>query len=188
MRVRKDLVEQGFTLVELLIVVIILAILSAIAIPQFGSSTEEAQLSTLRSNLTELRSAIELYYHQHNSRYPGTYRETDGTTAVGNNPGNARTAFIAQLTRYTDKNGKSADIKDTTFKYGPYIKKAALPANPFLDGAVAIDVLCDTATDSLAVAPAADGTTGWKFYTITGRLVANDNLTLSDGVTTTVSQ
>ena len=48
--------EQGFTLVELLIVVIILAIMSAIAIPQFSSSTEDAKVSSLETNLAELRA------------------------------------------------------------------------------------------------------------------------------------
>ena len=72
--------QAGFTLVELLIVVIILGILAAIVVPQFASSTEDAKLQTLRSDLTEMRSAVELYYHQHNNRYPGKYSEADGTT------------------------------------------------------------------------------------------------------------
>ena len=40
--------KNGFTLVELLIVVIILAVLAAIVVPQFGSSTEDAKISTLK--------------------------------------------------------------------------------------------------------------------------------------------
>jgi prepilin-type N-terminal cleavage/methylation domain-containing protein len=175
--------EQGFTLVELLIVVIILAIMSAIAIPQFSSSTEDAKVSSLETNLAELRAAVELYYHQHNSRYPGVYAETDGTTATATAAA-AQTAFIAQLTQYTDRNGKVAGVKDATYKYGPYIKKATLPKNPFIDGAAAVGVLADIAQNDITVAITVDGSTGWKFYTKTGRLVANDNTTLSDGTNT----
>lgn len=175
--------EQGFTLVELLIVVIILAIMSAIAIPQFSSSTEDAKVSSLETNLAELRAAVELYYHQHNSRYPGVYAETDGTTATATAAA-AQTAFIAQLTQYTDSNGKVAGVKNATYKYGPYIKKATLPKNPFIDGAAAVGVLADIAQNDITVAVTVDGTTGWKFYTKTGRLIANDNTTLSDGTNT----
>ncbi len=57
--------RAGFTLVELLIVVIILAILAAIVIPQFSSATRDTQESALDANLAGLRNAIELYKVQH---------------------------------------------------------------------------------------------------------------------------
>ncbi len=47
--------QKGFTLVELLIVVIILAVLAAIVVPQFGSSTQEAKEAALKTTLTEMR-------------------------------------------------------------------------------------------------------------------------------------
>ncbi len=53
--------EGGFTLVELLIVVIILGVLAAVVIPQFGASTQEANMAALDSNLATMRNAIELY-------------------------------------------------------------------------------------------------------------------------------
>ncbi len=63
--------QRAFTLAELLIVVIILAILAAIIVPQFSSATVDAQESALDANLTGLRSAIELYHAQHGVLYPG---------------------------------------------------------------------------------------------------------------------
>ena len=55
--------EDGFTLIEMLIVVIVLGILAMIIIPQINVSTGEARTSTLRTNLNSVRNAIELYYH-----------------------------------------------------------------------------------------------------------------------------
>jgi general secretion pathway protein G len=180
--------EHGFTLVELLIVVIILAILAAIVIPQFSSSTEDAKLSSLQTTLSSMRGAVELYYQQHGQRYPGTYKETDGTTATAT-AGEAQTAFVAQLVQYTDANGKVSTTKDATYKYGPYLKSTTLPKNPFVAVAAnATALLADITTTSIIAASTADGTTGWKFYVKIGRFTANDNTTLSDGVTTTVSQ
>lgn len=180
--------NRGFTLVELLIVVIILAILAAIVIPQFSSSTEDAKLSSLQTTLSTMRGSIELYYNQHGGRYPGAYKETDGTTASAT-AADVQTAFVAQLTQYTDANGKISATKDATYKYGPYLKSATLPKNPFVANATnAIAVLGDIAATTITTASTADGTSGWKFYVKLGRFIANDNTTLSDGVTTTVSQ
>ena len=57
--------QSGFTLIEMLVVVIILGILAMIIVPQITVSTEDARLNTLQSNLTAVRSAIEVYAAQH---------------------------------------------------------------------------------------------------------------------------
>lgn len=53
--------KKGFTLVEILIVVVILGILAAIVIPQFTDASTEAKVSSLVSNLHAVRSQIQLY-------------------------------------------------------------------------------------------------------------------------------
>src|SRR3989441_7377868 len=60
----------GFTLVEILIVVIILGILAAIVIPQFTNASTNARVSATVSQLQSLRSQIQLYKLQHNDTVP----------------------------------------------------------------------------------------------------------------------
>jgi len=62
--------QSGFTLVEILIVVIILGILAAIVIPQFTNAGQDASASSLVSQLQTIRGQLELYQVQHNGQYP----------------------------------------------------------------------------------------------------------------------
>ena len=94
---------QGFTLVEILIVVVILGILAAIVIPQFTSASETAKASSLTSQLQTIRSQLELYQVQHNGDYPAL-------TATS----------WAPLTGTTDVTGAAATSGTT---YGPYLQK-----------------------------------------------------------------
>ncbi len=155
--------QKGFTLVEILIVVIILAVLAGVIIPQFSSSTEEARLSVLQADLSSMRAAVELYYHQHNNVYPG-----DVTSNYGGHATNAEW-LVDQMTLYTNISGEAVSVKDVTHKYGPYLKQG-MPVNPFDD---LTTITIDDVEDDLAVATD-DGAGGWKFYTQTGQLFAND--------------
>jgi type II secretion system protein G len=53
--------QRGFTLIEILIVVVILGILAAIVIPQFTNASQDAQVSAVKSQLQTIRSQIELF-------------------------------------------------------------------------------------------------------------------------------
>lgn len=99
---------KGFTLVEILIVVVILGILAAIVIPQFTSASESAKSSSLVSQLQTIRSQLELYQVQHNGDYP------------------TLTQMWGNLTGTTKVDGTSGS------DYGPYLQKA--PVNPFTNG------------------------------------------------------
>ena len=101
--------KSGFTLVEILIVVVILGILAAIVIPQFSDASTEAKYSSLASNLQMLRAQIELYKIQHN--------DTPPTLA----------SFSAQLTGQTDVNGNAGT------DFGPYMRD--IPVEPFTNDA-----------------------------------------------------
>ena len=170
--------RNGFTLIEMLIVIIILGILAMVIIPQISVSTEDAKISTLKTNLGGLRSAIEIYYAQHNNIYPGV-KKVDGTGADVADAAESKTAFEAQMFQYSDATGKTAAVYSaTTAPFGPYIKGGALPANPFEDVATNTVLLCEvTETDitkAVGVQRVADGTTGYKFMAKLGVIFAND--------------
>jgi prepilin-type N-terminal cleavage/methylation domain-containing protein len=158
--------QKGFTLIEILIVVILIGILATIIVPYFINSTEDAKLNTLKNNLHSLRTAIELYYNQHGNMYPAHIRLAGG--GLQNKNGEY---FSNQLTRYTSVDGVVSDIKDSTYKFGPYIKGGALPNNPYIgNNLVRVN---HVRTDITWRNVATDN--GWKFYGNTGILIANDD-------------
>jgi prepilin-type N-terminal cleavage/methylation domain-containing protein len=161
--------QKGFTLIEILIVVILLGILATIIIPQVSVSSDDAKLNSVKMNLANLRSAIELYYYQHSNTFPGAKKATDGT-AVGSD-GDARTAFIEQLTKYTNAAGVAADSGSSTYAYGPYLR-SGVPTNAFNDST---DVVCDYNEVLLTAKTSSGANVGWKFYPQTGILVSGDN-------------
>jgi len=61
--------QKGFTLVELMVVVLIIAILVAIAIPLYTKSQENAQRSACKANLRTLMGSIAQYMSE-NGKYP----------------------------------------------------------------------------------------------------------------------
>ena len=106
--------KTGFTLVEILIVVIILGILAAIVIPQFTNASQDARESSLLSQLQTLRSQIELYKLQHMDKLPNLVGGAPGVTTNWN-----------PLTTKTDSSGAASVAPDA---FGPYMQSA--PTNP----------------------------------------------------------
>lgn len=98
--------RTAFTLVEILIVVVILAILAAAVIPQFTDSTKDAKTSTALYNLSTLRSQLAIYKAQHN----------------GTNPALAN--VVTQLTTATTATGAAGGT------LGPYLQ--VIPDNPLV--------------------------------------------------------
>ena len=64
--------NRGFTLVELLIVVAIIGILAAIAIPKFAELIRKSSEGASKGNLGALRSAMSIYYGDMEGSYPST--------------------------------------------------------------------------------------------------------------------
>ena len=72
-------VRNGFTLVELLVVVLILGALAFIAVPRISQSAASAKISACQTNIAEMNSQIELYYSQ-NGTYPSALTNITGNT------------------------------------------------------------------------------------------------------------
>ena len=75
-------IKRGFTLIEILIVVIILGILAAIVIPQFANASKDARNSNLASTVQTLRSQIQLYKLQHGDNLPNLVTDWTPFTTV----------------------------------------------------------------------------------------------------------
>ncbi len=147
--------KSGFTLVEILIVVIILGILAAIVIPQFTNASEDARRNSLTSQLQTLRSQVELFKLQHRDRYP-CIDINDPTSGWE----------WDMLTTKTDEDGVAGG------PLGPYMQQ--IPINPLNS---------DSAVDTVAVDPTVGDDHsgfGFVFCSGTGKTFATDK----DGLVT----
>jgi type IV pilus assembly protein PilA len=70
--------QRGFTLIELLIVIAIIAILAAIAIPQFAAYRERGVRSSMVADARNIATAVEAFYADSQS-YPGSLTITSPT-------------------------------------------------------------------------------------------------------------
>ena len=63
--------QQGFTLIELMIVMVIITILAGIGLAVYGNSVQSSKEAVLREDLFQMREAID-QYHADKNRYPAT--------------------------------------------------------------------------------------------------------------------
>jgi general secretion pathway protein G len=149
MHATRKTMAKGFTLVEILIVVVILGILAAIVVPQFTNAANEARQGNVETQTSTLENQLELYAAQNNGVYP-TIAQLNADPANGST------------------NGWSVMID------GNYIKEA--PQNPFSAAANFTLVTVSAAANSTAAdteANAGDGTQGWYYNPNTGIIRAS---------------
>ena len=159
--------RQGFTLVKVLIVVVILGILAATVLPQFTTANTDAQQAALVQNLQTLRSQIMLYKFQHGNVAPAF----GATTSI---------TFTNAMLLSTDSKGNTGAIG--TLPYGPYLV-GQIPANPFTGGkgisivpSIATAVPDESMLDGINIV-------GWLYSPSEGRIKGNNTGVASDGVT-----
>jgi prepilin-type N-terminal cleavage/methylation domain-containing protein len=157
--------RHGFTLIEVLIVVVILGILAATVLPQFTSSTANAKESALRADLAQLRAQIQLYKFQHDGVFP------NGTADN----------VVKQLTLASDITGNTAAPGTAGYAYGPYLM-GQLPTNPFNGGAgVMVKAGAITVADIDPSATQGSVKVGWVYSSLTGQIIANSSGNAADG-------
>ena len=81
-RTRNQRSREGFTLIELMVVVIVLAVLAATIIPQFAGTTHDAKVSKAKTDIATLKGALERFA-VYMDRYPNT---EEGLEALANDP------------------------------------------------------------------------------------------------------
>jgi len=62
--------KKGFTLIELMIVVAIIGILAAVAIPRFAQMLDKSREGATKGNLAGIRSAVSIYYSEKEGVWP----------------------------------------------------------------------------------------------------------------------
>jgi type IV pilus assembly protein PilE len=133
----KRRLQRGFTLIELFIVVAIIAILSAVAIPQYGDFVTRGELVEAHSGLTAFRVQMEQYYQDNRNYGPGSCGVTTGpsykyfthlcvlgnagqsyaASAVGNSP--KTTGFTFTIDERNNRQTAAAPIKWQTSSFPP---------------------------------------------------------------------
>ncbi|OGS45829.1 MAG: hypothetical protein A2539_05520 [Elusimicrobia bacterium RIFOXYD2_FULL_34_15] len=98
-------IKKGFTLIELMIVVAIMGILAALAIPKFAALIKKSKEGSTKGSLGALRSALSIYYGSTDGTYPvatvdglANIEGSQGATSVTLN--NTNGPF---LTKFMDK-------------------------------------------------------------------------------------
>jgi len=137
LRRRKD--RQAFTLVELLVVIVVLAVLAAIVLPKFMDSGKRSKESALRSDLKLMRNAVTLFQAD-TGLYPKTLADLAATTAPA---------------KGLDSAGAEQSLTATDW-HGPYVQE--VPTDPISGAALSYSVTAGTVGK---VSSAATGYTAW---------------------------
>jgi prepilin-type N-terminal cleavage/methylation domain-containing protein len=139
----------AFSLLELVVVIVIIGIVAAIAIPRMSSAAARSRVTSLRGTLATLNRATELYSTEHEGLHPAQ----DKTGAIDTNAA----ALVSRLLDKTDVFGQSGSL------FGPYLY--SMPANPF-------NGLNTVRIDGAA---AGAGTHGWRYDSALRSFAADDS-------------
>lgn len=160
--------KKAFTLVELILVITILGILSALVLPTFRGHVTTARETAAKDNLKVIRTQIEIYKMNHNGVPPGYINGSEAPTAL----------LALQFTATTTITGavSPSTIPAGAYVNGPYIRK--LPVNPYNKLSTIAYVAQATAFSN-----AVDGTSsGWLYKKETAEFMINHTGTDSNGI------
>jgi len=156
---------KGFTLVELMIVVAIIGILAAVAIPKFAQMLEKSREGATKGNLAALKSAINNYYADQQGHYPQTNLNTATWSMT---VGGSTTTYPAFMPNYIDQ---VSPVKVTA--------ASSFNASAYQNGGPGIGSSANAITTGVWSSPGfASNTTGtgWKYDNTAGTIWVNSGL------------
>ena len=139
--------RPAFSMMELVIVMVIMGILAAIAIPRISTAVERAKAEAVEASLSQVRNSIEVYKAEHEGRIPDKQ-------------------FVAQMTQYSNVQGTTDTSLSPKFPLGPYLRE--IPKNPY-SGSIAVRFLMTAGP----IQAAGSKNLGWTYNTATGEFAAD---------------
>ncbi len=121
---KTSLSSKGFTLIEMMIIVLIIGLLVGILVPQMGNAIKKSAEGNSKGNLATLRSSVRIYYAAHDGTYPTDNLASlvpDYITNIPqvNTPGyHGSTQIVATETALTDSGNWSYNNDSTTAGFG----------------------------------------------------------------------
>jgi prepilin-type N-terminal cleavage/methylation domain-containing protein len=158
--------RRGFTLIEVLIVVVILGILASTVLPNITASSGKAKEAALRKDLAELRKLVQLYRFEHDGSFPSGTADN----------------VVKQLTLASNASGTTAAPGTAGFPYGPYLV-GQMPQNPLNGGSgIMVKTGAIGAADVDPSAMQGSVKVGWIYSSLTGQVIANSAGSTDEGI------
>ncbi len=143
-------VQKGFTLIELMIVIAIIGILAAVAVPQYSQYTKRARYSDVKLAVSPIKSAVEL-----------CYQRNAGNLDCNVLNGNGNTDILSPITPNQLLRAASSDLVNTVALSDSGSGEPKIDATPnVIEGFVATDVY--TTVGVVKVIVGENTVTDWK--------------------------
>lgn len=161
--------QKGFTLVELMIVVAIIGVLAAVAIPKFADMLEKSREGATKGNLSAIKSGISNYYADQQGQYPNTL-DTQ-TMVIGS------ATYPAFITSYMEVLPSVKVTAKSTFNTtaNGQGKGPGVPGAAATDKADNVAVALWSSAPSLATNSTSAGK-GWRYDNTSGNFWVNSSM------------